>query len=1239
MRMKALATKLLVATVGNCIFLGLQALGQSQPDTSARTQAAAQYSSLPLTFQANQGQTASQVKFLSQGRGYTAFLTASGMMLSLRPSEGVARQSLAQGTSLRTAAAQSPAMLQFTLVGAASNPVVTGEEMQPGKVNYFFGNDPTKWKTNIATYGRIRYHNVYPGIDMIYYGNHRQLEYDFAIAPGADPSQIQFQIQGAKNISLDSNGDLVLDTGTGVLHFKNPVIYQESDGARIPVKGAYAMKDATHVGFNLAAFDSSKPTVIDPVLAYGTYLGGSGDEEATGVAVDSNGNVYIAGYTDSTDFPSANFGSLPAGDFHVFVAKLDPTGSTLLYADYIGGNNSDLDFALTIDSAGEAYLAGSTASSNFPVVNAYQPTYPGSLNGFVTKVSADGSTLLYSTYLGGNGSDLPASIALDSSSNILVAGSTSSSNFPMENAYQSTISPNQGGQYGTYGFLTKFTADGSALVYSTYFAGSTNAPSCTISSCSASPSSAIAAVVVDGSGSAYVGGTTNTYNFPTTTGVYETSTYAPENNIAGFVSKFDSSGDLTYSTYFDETSGVMTNIAGIAVDSLGSAYVTGSAFGDGTFPLTSTNICDPSTYGQNCEFTFITKFDPTAATLLYSTFIGPYNLASATSIALDASNDAYVLASTNSTTFPLVNGIEAFSTEGSQFQAGSTYDVIVAEVDPLGQTELFATYLGGSGTNGSAAMALDSNANIYVAGTTEATDFPISLGSFQGIIGGNTDSFIVKISPTAAAAVSVTPFSLDYGTQGLGTSSASQTVLLRNMGSVALNITSITASTGFAQTNNCGSSVPAAGDCTLSVTFAPNAVGSGSGSISIVDNAAGSPHVISLSGTATGAVAALSPASLTFTALPIGTASAQQTVTLSNSGNESLSISSIQVSGDYSETNNCGTSLAASASCQVQVTFTPSATGVRTGVLTFNDGALNSPQTLTLTGTGETAQGITLSASTLTFAGQALDSTSSGQALTVTNHATTAVTVSSVSVTGNFSQTNNCSSVAANGGTCSVTVKFAPSASGASTGTLTVRTSTGTTQTASLSGTGVDFSVTSSATSDTIQDGATASYKLTITPVGGSFASAIQFSCSGAPSGTSCAFSPSTATPGATATSVTMTIATTASTSQALPHRSSNSYVAFGTWMQLQGLGLFGIVFAGSKRRSSKKATLLVMLALVIAALLFMSACAGGTGIASQSQNGNQTGTTGTKTGTYTVSTTGASGSLKHSVSLTLTVQ
>lgn len=1224
MRFPPLAVQCVLLILGGTVCLGAQTLPQSR-STSVQT-GGSPYGSLPLSFEANQGQAAGQVKFLSKGKGYTAFLTGNGMILSLRPSEGSARQPLSSPPPI----SQSPAVLQFTLVGAAGNVTVTGEDLQPGKVNYFFGNDSSRWQTNIATYGRVRYHNVYPGIDLIYYGNHRQLEYDFALSPGADASQIQVQIRGARSIQLDANGNLLLDTGNGQLTFKNPTIYQETNGARTPVRGRYILKDSTHLGFQLSGTDSTKPTVIDPVLLYGTYLGGSGDDAASSIAVDPSGNVYLTGYTDSSDFPLAVLGSLPAGNPHIFVAKLDPSGSTLLYADYIGGNSYEQGNAIALDSTGEVYITGSTTSSNFPVINAYQATYPGGDNGFLTKVSADGSTLLYSTYFGGNGTDSPVAVILDNSADMLIAGTTTSTNLPTANAYQSTPLANQGGRFGSYGFLTEFSPDGSQLIYSTYFAGNyTFAYSCGSGYCWPSPYSGIAGLTVDSSGNAYVGGATTTYNFPTTSGVYQTSINNPQNGLAGFLAKFSDSGTLVYSTYLDESSGVSTSINAVAVDDSGSAYVTGGAFSDGTFPLTSTTICDPSVYFASCGYAFVTKFDSAATTLLYSTFLGPNNLSDPVAIALDHSNNAYVVGSTLSAEFTLVNGIEGFSTEGSQHQPFD-YDVLLAEIDAQASSELLATYIGGSGTNDGVSMALDSNDNIYVTGSTDSIDFPVTQGSFQQVIGGNTDAFVVKIAPTSAAAVSVSPWSLDYLLQSLGTASAPQTILVRNMGSSTLDISSITVPLGFEQTNNCGNNVPAAGTCTLSVTFVPTAVGTDSGSVSITDDAAGSPHLISLSGAGTGAAVTLTPASLTFPITPIGNASAPQIVTVVNSGDQSLDITSIQASGDFSQTNSCPGLLQEGGSCQIQIAFVPTVVGVRTGTLTLTDNTFNSPQTLTLTGTGQAD--VAVSSSLLKFPGQILGTVSPSQTVTLTNQTHSPFVVSKVSVTGNFSETDSCGTVSPSGGTCALSVSFAPSSSGISTGTLIIATSIGASASLGLSGTGVDFSLTSSVSSQTITDGGTATYKLTISPVAGTFASSIQLSCSGQPTGTACSFSPSAVVPGANPANVEMTIATAATSSRLPPNSPSGNYLVCVIFMPFQGLNLFAIVLGGTKKRSKNPAALIVF-ALMIAALLFTLACAGGTGIIS---SGNQAEI---PTGAYTISATGAFGNLKHSVPLVLNIQ
>jgi hypothetical protein len=1184
------------------------------------------YGKLPLTFESNQGQVGPHAKFLARGLGYSVLLTSGGMVLSLRPATDTKSFTRARPTSVTSAARPPLTTLGFKLLGANSSPEITGENPQPGRVNYFIGNDPAKWHRNLPTYAKVRYKNVYPGIDLLYYGNHRQLEYDFALAPGADPGRIQFEITGANQILIDAEGDLVLKAGGGELHFQNPIVYQEFNGKRAPVQGGFIVKDATHIGFHVAEHDHSKPLVIDPVLVYSTYLGGSGNDQPKGVAVDGNGNVYIAGYTDSADFPLATLGSLLGGATHVFVAKLDRTGSNLVYADYIGGNSQDYGDALVLDSVNNVYVTGSTASSDFPLVNPYQGTYPGSFNAFLTKISADGSSLLYSTYLGGNGVDVPAGIAADNLGNVFVAGSTSSTNFPVANAYQPTVLPNQGGLYGTYGFLTKFSPDGSSLIYSTYLSGNSNVPyNCGGTPCWPEPFSAINGVVVDSTGNAYAAGSTNTYNFPTTTGAYLTTDSTQQNAMVGFVSKFSDSGNLDYSTYFYESSGLVTNIDAIAVDSSGATYVTGVAISDGTFPITSTSICDPAIYGWGCSYGFVTKFDPTASSLLYSTFLGPDNYAIPVAIVLDATNDAYVLASTASSSFGIVNGIEPY-TMGN--------DLLLVEIDSTASSELFATYLGGKVDDTAAGLALDSNGNLYVAGATSSTDLPVTEGAFQNLLGGNPDAFVMKIGPGSAPSVSVSPILLQYSAQQVGMTSQPQQVLLRNMGSSPLSISTISVVPDFAETDNCGTSVPAAGSCKLSVTFTPTTPGLRTESILITDDAAGSPHFINLSGTGLGAVVALTPASVAFSSQQVGTSSAAQMVTLSNSGNTTLSITTIQTMGDYSQTNNCSATLAPSANCIISITFIPTVSGARNGSLAFSDNGQNSPQTVALTGVGANKLGpvAVLTPASMAFPSLQVGSSSTAQTVTLASVGNAPLSISSIRVAGDYSQSNNCPVTLAAGSSCSVSITFGPRASGNRGGTLTVSDNApGNLQTANFTGTGVDFGITASAANATVKSGSVATYQLTVAPAGGSFTTAVRLTCSGSPTLTTCSVSPNSVTPGGSPATATLTVTTTAAVAQATPARPFETRTFYALWIHLPGIGLFGMILAGRKRKS-KKWLLSVQLGMVMAATMLMSACGGGTIITHQRQPG-------TTPGTYAITVAGTAGALQHSLPLTLTVQ
>ena len=1215
MRMRIVAWTLLPLLVTARPLLAQQT---APPRTSTRS---TNYGRLPLTFEANHGQTNHQVNFLSRGPGYTAFLTGGAMVLSLSPSQIVTTAPGAKAAL--TPEQRSKATVDFRLLGAAKNPMAVGEDLQRGKVNYFIGNDHRKWQTNVPTYARVRYKNVYPGIDLVYYGNHRQLEYDFAISPGADLNRIQFEIRGASEIQLDESGDLILKVDGGELHFQSPILYQEVTGQRVIVNGGYVMTDATHVAFHVAKYDQSKPLVIDPVLVYSTYLGGSGDDQPMGIAVDGSGSAYVAGYTNSPDFPLASPGSLPPNSYHVFVAKLDATGTGLVYTDYLGGNSQDYGYALTLDSTNDVWVTGSTGSSNFPMVNPYQGTYPGSFNGFVSKISADGASLLYSSYLGGNGSDSPSGIRVDGASEIIVAGTTTSTDFPVANAYQPTVAPNQGGLFGNYGFLTKFSPDGSYLVYSTYFGGNSNVgQSCGSTTCWPSPYSAIAGVAADGSGNAYVAGTTNTYNFPATPGAYLTTNSTQQNGEMGFIGKFSTSGSLAYSTYFYESSGILTTVNAIAVDSVGSAYVTGAALSDGTFPVTSTSICDPGIYGFGCSYAFVTKFDATGSSLLYSTFLGPNNNANPQAIVLDPNNDVYVLASTAGSSFSLVNGIEPYSNGN---------DLLLAEIDPLAGAELFATYLGGSGDDNPAGLAIDSSGNMYVGGSTISTDFPTTQGAFQNTLAGNTNAFVAKIGVAAAPAVSLSPYSLQFASQNVGSTSQPQSVLLRNMGSAALTISSLTASGDFAESDNCGTNVPAAGSCMLSVNFTPTTVGQRTGSIVIQDDAGRSPHVVNLSGSGSGPLAALTPSRLTFSSQSVGTSSSPHTVTLTNGGNTALSISGIQIAGDYAQTNNCPASLAAGSTCTINVTFTPTTSGTRTGTVTISDSALGSPQIAGLTGTGSVVAAAAVTPTSLTFPSQSVGTSSAAQIVTVASTGNTALSIIGIQIAGDYKQTNNCPASLAAGSTCTINVTFTPTTSGTRTGTITISDSaSGSPQTVSLTGTGSDFSLASAPNSDTIKAGSTATYTLSVAPVGGVFARAVKLSCSGAPAKATWNLSSSSVTPGSNPASVTLTITTTATSAEVAPLRPAPNQFVFAAWFQIPGFGLFGLMLTGSKHWR-KKLTTLIMLALLLASLLFMCACAGGTGIVSQTQ--------GTTPGTYIVTVTGASGALQHSLPMTLTVQ
>jgi beta-propeller repeat-containing protein len=691
------------------------------------------YGKLPLHFEANLGQTDKNVHFLSRGPGYNLYLTANEAVLVLsKPNADVKRD--ARGAK----AQQKSLALRMSLVGAARSPLVSGLEEQPGKANYFISGDRSKWRTNVPTYAKVRYQNVYPGIDLVYYGNQRQLEYDFVVAPGADPKKIVLGFKGADKLEIDAQGDLVLHAAGGDIRQHKPIVYQEIDGVRREVDGGYVIKPGKRVGFRLAAYDTTRPLIIDPmVLAYSTYLGGFDGDYAMAIVVDADGNAYVAGGTAAPGFPTTAgaFQSAFPGGFgtYTFVTKLNPSGTALVYSTYLGsGNGYSSATGIAVDAAGNAYVTGGTQPpANYPTTpGAFQPANAGTYgNAFVTKLDPSGSALVYSTYLGGSTSDSGTGIAVDADGNAYVTGKAGSSDFPTT---AGALQPAYGGSGDA--FVTKLNPAGSALVYSTYLGGSSQEYS--------------GGIAIDAAGNAYVAGSTQSANFPTTAEAFQAAFGGAGD---AFVTKLNSTGSaLVYSTYLRDGRGTA-----IAVDVNGNAYVTGTTYSP-NFPTTAAAF--QTTYaggytGYSTGDAFVTKLDPTGSALVYSTYLGGSDGGEwSAGIAVDAGGNAYVTGDTASTNFPTT--LDAFQTTyAGGYDVYTFRDAFVTKLNPTGSALVYSTYLGGNKVDSAHGIAADGNGNAYVAGSTNSSNFPTTPGAFQanghtgaGYNGHTYDAFVAKFS-------------------------------------------------------------------------------------------------------------------------------------------------------------------------------------------------------------------------------------------------------------------------------------------------------------------------------------------------------------------------------------------------------------------------------------------------------------------------------------------------------------
>ena len=704
--------------------------GGHERDARATAPATARdvYGRMELSFEANRGQTDESIDFLTRGPGYTLFLNASEASFELRNSGYRSRdQETVQSENPHSAisnpkSAQS-ALLRLQLVGSDANAGAEGLNQLHSTVNYLIGNDPSRWRANLPTFGRVRYKEVYPGIDLVYYGNQRQLEYDFVVTPGHDPRAVLLKFGGVDKVTVNGDGDLLLALGETTMRQPRPVVYQEVSGARQTIPSAYSVDANGQFGFAIGDYDRTQPLVIDPTLVYSSYLGAGGSDEARDITLDSTGNAYICGNTSSVNFPVVNAfqGTFGGGNFFgahdVFVTKINAAGSALIYSTYLGGGGDDKCGRLAIDSSGNAYISGETTSPNFPTANAFQSTYGGgSSDGFVTKLNAAGSGVFYSTYLGGGVFDSANGIAVDSTGNAYVTGRTTSANFPVANALQSSFS----GGSNADAFVTKFSANGLNLIYSTYLGGNGGLGF-----------DAGLGIAVDSVGNAYVAGETSSTNFPLVNPIQPTFGGGIPDGDA-FVTKINPGGSaLVFSTYLG---GGDNDVAlGIAVDSAGNSYVTGST-ASVNFPLANAL---QSLYGGSGD-AFVTKINSAGTALTFSTYLGGVNNDAGNDIAVDSASRAYVTGGTVSTNFPLFN-----PNQGTY--GGGTSDAFLSKFNVAGTALIYSTYLGGSNSDVANGLAVDAASNAYVAGITSSTNFP-TLNPFQATKAVAEDAFVTKIS-------------------------------------------------------------------------------------------------------------------------------------------------------------------------------------------------------------------------------------------------------------------------------------------------------------------------------------------------------------------------------------------------------------------------------------------------------------------------------------------------------------
>jgi len=716
-----------------------QAAPQRTPASlPSRVKAQEALAGLPLSFIQNQGQVAQDIKFYEKRCGQAVYFTPQEVVFSLQPATGKAGPLEARGDSAK------PALVRLAPLGLQQGVKLEAADPLPGRVNYFIGNDPKKWRTNIPTYRAVAYRNAYPGIDLKFYGTGRQLEYDVIVQPRADPSQVRFKYAGIKGLKVTSQGDLALTLpdGSQILQ-KKPVIFQEINGQRVAREGKFRVEQdqaGLAYGFEVAAYDQSHPLVIDPVMVFSTYFGAGSLDGAQAIALDAAGNVYLTGITSSTDLGTtggAFQSGYQGGTYDAFVARINPDTHTVFYQTYLGGSGEDWGYAIAVDAQGNAHVAGKTKSADFPLKNPVKTKVGSDFDAYVAKLNPSGSALVYSTLLGGDQETAAQGIGLDSKGNAFVAGYSYSSILPTTTG---VIGKTLKGTMNA--FVGKLPSSGKPFTYLTYLGGSIG--------------DAAYGLAVDAAGNAYVTGGTVSLDFPTTPGVKYPTYPNISCGAAAFVSKIAPGGkNLLYSTYLGGTdpNGLTQGMA-IAVDAGGNAYVTGQT-SQNNFPCSASAFCvqlldDPNTPECSRKSAFVTKFNAGATDLLYSTYLGGSAYDVGLGLAVDQENSIYVAGYTYSgSDFQILDGLCAFNNGQGTGNHDAFVTKLVYHTQTGGYGLAYSTFLGGWANDLANGIAVNSYKEAYAAGAAESDDFP-TLNPLQAQNNGDFDTFVTKIGEQQA---------------------------------------------------------------------------------------------------------------------------------------------------------------------------------------------------------------------------------------------------------------------------------------------------------------------------------------------------------------------------------------------------------------------------------------------------------------------------------------------------------